>query len=47
MFSTTPEEVAMFVVSVALSAYGAAAAATVAVREVPRFVRWYRRAVQM
>jgi hypothetical protein len=37
----------MFIVSAALTAYGAAAAATVAVREAPRFVRWYRRAVQM
>lgn len=37
----------MFIVSAALTAYGAAAAATAAVREVPRFVRWYRRVAQM
>ena len=37
----------MFLVSAALAAYGAAAAATAAVFEAPRFVRWYRRAVQM
>jgi hypothetical protein len=33
----------MFVVSAALTAYGAAAGAVAAVREVPRFARWYRR----
>jgi hypothetical protein len=47
MFSTRPKEVAMFIVSAALTAYGAAAAATAAILEAPRFVRWYRRATQM
>jgi hypothetical protein len=36
----------MFIVSAALTAYGAAAA-TAAILEAPRFVRWYRRATQM
>jgi hypothetical protein len=31
------------IVSVALVAYGAVAATAAAVREVPRFVRWYQR----
>ena len=33
----------MYVVSVALVAYGAVAATAAAVREVPRFARWYHR----
>jgi hypothetical protein len=37
----------MYIVSAALTIYGAAAATTAAVREAPRFVRWYRRATQM
>jgi hypothetical protein len=33
----------MFVISAALAVYGAAAATAAAVREVPRFARWYHR----
>jgi len=33
----------MFVVSAALTAYGAVAATVAAVREAPRFARWYHR----
>ncbi len=33
----------MFVISVALTAYGAVAATAAAVREAPRFARWYHR----
>jgi len=33
----------MFVVSAVLTAYGAVAATAAAVREVPRFARWYHR----
>ena len=33
----------MFVISAALAVYGAAAATAAAVREVPRFARWYQR----
>jgi hypothetical protein len=33
----------MIVVSAALTVYGAVAGAAAAVREVPRFVRWYHR----
>ncbi len=33
----------MFVVSAALAAYGAVAGAAAAVREVPRYARWYHR----
>jgi hypothetical protein len=36
----------MFGVSVALTALGAAGAAAAAVREAPRYARWYRRATQ-
>jgi hypothetical protein len=45
----TPDQIrgeAMFVVSVALTALGAAGATVAAVREVPRYARWYRRATQ-
>jgi len=33
----------MFVVSVALTAYGAVAATVAAVSEAPRYARWYHR----
>jgi hypothetical protein len=33
----------MIVISAALAVYGAAAGTAAAVREVPRFVRWYHR----
>ena len=33
----------MFIVSAALTAYGAVAAGVAAVREAPRFARWYQR----
>lgn len=33
----------MIVISAALAVYGAAAATVAAVREVPRFARWYHR----
>lgn len=33
----------MFVIATALAAYGAVAATAAAVREVPRFARWYQR----
>jgi len=33
----------MFVVSAALAVYGAVAAAAAAVREAPRYARWYHR----
>jgi hypothetical protein len=34
----------MFVIATALTALGAAVATVAAVREAPRFARWYRRA---
>ena len=38
----------MLVITAAvLTVYGAAGAATAAVREVPRFARWYRRVSQI
>ena len=35
----------MFVIATALTVLGAAAATAAAVREAPRFARWYHRAV--
>jgi hypothetical protein len=44
-FRRTREEVVMFVIATALTLFGAAAAAATAVREAPRFARWYYRAI--
>jgi hypothetical protein len=33
----------MFIISAALATYGAVAATAAAVREIPRFARWYHR----
>jgi hypothetical protein len=37
----------MLIIAGALTAYGAAAATVAAVREAPRFARWYRRVTSL
>jgi hypothetical protein len=44
-FRRTRQEVVIFVIATALTVLGAAAAAATAVREAPRFARWYYRAI--